>query len=654
MKKRIFSILLCLAMLLPCIAVFPVSATGEETATPATASDETVNADGSITIKEGFTIPNDDNATKYGDAEEYPWALFKKTGETYNFIGAYKLFFGDSASATRTDTTLKTTYFTGAFHKLGNVSGEYTLVLRSDYTIKTKDTAVMLDEFYIDKTKAANTVRYCENGVIAEEAPLKEGTSARIYNCAWDNSDSNTIMKTGQKATIDLNGYTFNMNSEGKTLSLRNKLSSGTGTRDLVFTNGVISNIKSMFTAVGNNKTANDKNATATIGIAFENIKLTFAEGADRLISHTVESGETAENSGNFYPAINVNVRFINSILDISACAETYKAFNVTTTTGSVAVNFDKDSKIVSSNVVNESNIMTVGEDAKGTCTFNEGKVALEKYSTTLGETLGINFKAKLPANVAKVAITLEGEEPVITNVENIKLGNLDVFSSSVSSINVRKEIKIEFLDADGVAIDITSTKETANSYTTSVFEYASALKNSTDPAISEEHKAAAEALLTYAAYAEIYFADKSASAAGTVDEQYTDNIIDIAGAGLADITAASAGEGIKSKLGLVYLNLDNATEIRIKIKEALGGDVVSENANIKLEGDYIVISDIDAKNLATGYSFSVSGVENSEVTISAVSVAKVVMESDAYNVNFQNLMKALCIYAEASAKLSM
>ncbi len=141
-KSKLLSALLVIAMLISCMAisVFAEEAPAEPTP-PATT--EVTNADGSITIKEGFVIPAD-QATKFADPAAYPWAIFGKGEEDdgFNFMEALPYYCNDDSSG---NAVLR---WFGAWNSVNSSLRNYRMtynkdiivVLRSDYTCGAKDT----------------------------------------------------------------------------------------------------------------------------------------------------------------------------------------------------------------------------------------------------------------------------------------------------------------------------------------------------------------------------------------------------------------------------------------------------------------------------------------------------------------------------------
>lgn len=276
-----------------------------------------------------------------------------------------------------------------------------------------------------------------------------------------------------------------------------------------------------------------------------------------------------------------------------------------------------------------------------------EGTAVLNGYSVTLGEKLGMNFYATLNGSGAKTAVITVGDKQQVISLDRLTAGEDGKYkiSSSVSSINVNEQIKIAFYDADGKLVNIVTADGVYEGiYITSVKAYAETLlKTSTD----EKEKAVLTAMLTYAAYAEKNFCGNGAF--DTLNAQ-TDRaaVTAVTAEDIIGTLKAGATEGGDlGILGDVQLVLDNATKVRVYLNKA--ATVTSESANVRYvdkDGEYYVeISNIDAKNLDTVYTFTVNG--NVTVEISALGVAKhVVAKSD--DDNLKNLMKALSLYSAA------
>ncbi len=278
------------------------------------------------------------------------------------------------------------------------------------------------------------------------------------------------------------------------------------------------------------------------------------------------------------------------------------------------------------------------------------GFVKLEGYSTTLGANLGMNFYAKIPAEVKKAVITTAGATKTI----NISELSADIygrykFTVELSSIQTREDVNIRFFsEADTeIAVIAGNSGYKTGGCTASVYEYAQQL--TADGSQSEAVRNVAKALIDYAAYAENYF-DKDGgfditSAFPNADTRTVES--------LDPDSVKGTVSGASQKLGEVRLILDSATKIRINLSAA--ALVESDNANVKYiaEGNkfYIDICDIDAKNLKTVYTFTVDG---KEVKINVLGVAAaVVANAELYGDDFVNLMKALYLYSKACDELA-
>ncbi len=266
--------------------------------------------------------------------------------------------------------------------------------------------------------------------------------------------------------------------------------------------------------------------------------------------------------------------------------------------------------------------------------------IKINGYSATLGENIGINFYVELPSNVVSVTITVAG------NVQTIKLSELTPdgngvykLTSRVSSINMREDITIVFLNAEGDALSFISSSGIGKSFTTSVFDYANALI--ADEEQSDEVKSIAKALLNYGAYAEAHF--------GKVYEgerAYDEAVMALVTADGVSVLGTVNADGDKSVLGNVQLVLDNATSIRIFINASEITVSGIDSAKLTVGVGFIEIENIDAASLDTVYSFTVNG---ANVQISALGVAAYVSASDTSDENLVNLMKALYLYSLAA-----
>ncbi len=294
-------------------------------------------------------------------------------------------------------------------------------------------------------------------------------------------------------------------------------------------------------------------------------------------------------------------------------------------------------------------------EDGESSCEFCDAgeKVMIDGYNVTLGELLAMNFYVSNLHDVDTIKLTVANEETIIklADLESESDGIYKI-TAKVSSIETRSAIKIEFLDANGEAINImTSTVNGVSSYTTSVYAYAQTLAVCTAED-QKNVKAAAQALINYAAYAEKYFAAKNGNEFD-IEDEFT-----FASALSTEKIDTTLPSGNTNALGVACLVLDSATKIKIELLENTyeGGFDNNGKENIAIVGGYIEISGIDAKNLDTNYTFTVDG---AQISVSAVGVAAMVVNDtngadgiSIYDADFVNLMKALYEYSTACKAL--
>lgn len=278
------------------------------------------------------------------------------------------------------------------------------------------------------------------------------------------------------------------------------------------------------------------------------------------------------------------------------------------------------------------------------------GKVGLNSYSVTLGDKLGVNFYAALPAEAAKAIISVNGVDQTV----NLKAlapneNGLYKISSSISSIEVSDKIVFTVLSADGKVLPLYTADNAIwdGSYICSVKDYATTVAKH-EYAYGQSAVTAVKALLNYAAYAEKYFGGSATfETAYSKEEAATVTAVDAA----SIKGTVSAGAGAAEILGNVNLILNNATKIRIQLK---GAATVTSNFDnvtyVENDGKYFIdILGIDAKNLDTVYELDVNGIN---VKISVLGVASVVANNAESSADFINLMKALYLYSSACEAL--
>ncbi len=286
--------------------------------------------------------------------------------------------------------------------------------------------------------------------------------------------------------------------------------------------------------------------------------------------------------------------------------------------------------------------------NADGRCdTCEEEYLSLVGHSVTLGSTLGINFYAAIPDGaVNSVAITVGEKTKTVTDIAACysTADQLYKFSSDVSSVDVREDITIVFLNEEGKAVRFMTASKSLDSYTTTTLDYAQKLIASTGQGITPAHKNAAEALLNYAAYAELYFGKvDSLSDAYSASSlaKVTDESIEITG---GIISAENDTDGILGKIDLV---LDNTTKIRIHVNTDTIEVTNDEEGCVTVGTRCVEIRDVKAHELSREYSFTINGVS---VKLNAIGVADYIAFTDTSdNQHAANLMKALYLYSYAA-----
>ncbi len=578
--KRILTFSLCIIMLLSCIVIptFAEEATPEQaksSESPSYNKDELLNL-----------ITSD-----YSDAAAYPFAIFttEDGGASYSFKTACKYLQKNSNEATANAVY---SYIRANFKAL--TGSAVIVIMRRDYGTKFGDTSDVI-------FKNVNQ---------------------------WDFTSF----------VLDLNNKTFDLNT-AHLIQYRSNTTRYFSTDNMPMTvtvkngNVILSASESLLSMTwpSSEPTGSQQHLPFSANYTFDDITVISDEAETKLVS--INYLDDFKNVATYNQLeLNYNVLFKNC---------TAKTSDEAVSSCVLADRSNDSFNNFSLSITCEHND-TNNDRACDLCGY-EYPVLLSGYSTTLGETLGINFYAQLPASVKAAEVTVAGGEPTVFTVsEMTKLTEGDYaghykFSSSVSSVNVREDITIRFLDGDGIAVAIQTTNgtETNESYTTSVFEYANSILN------DATYGAAAEALLNYAAYAEAYFGETYAG-----DRAYNaTSLAEVTALEKSAVTGTVSASAGKTILGKVQLDLDNQTTIRIYIEgEAIDEIGGTDAAQVTKCSGYIEICGIDAKNLNKAYTFTVNGVS---VAISATGVAQYVVNTST-NQDAVNLMKALYLFSEA------
>lgn len=172
-------------------------------------------------------------------------------------------------------------------------------------------------------------------------------------------------------------------------------------------------------------------------------------------------------------------------------------------------------------------------------------------------------------------------------------------------------------------------------SKTHSVRAYGEAILNGN---YTDTEKTAAKAMLNYGAAAQTYFGYNVSDLANE-NCAYTSEQLNAAD--VSKVAPLQIEEGLSSYLGATLL-LNGKTSIRLYFSEAVIGSTQNGSRY------YVEVADLGADDLKTVWIVKIS---DATYTFSALSFAKAVIEGD-YGEEFQVLMKALVLYADAAEQL--
>lgn len=185
------------------------------------------------------------------------------------------------------------------------------------------------------------------------------------------------------------------------------------------------------------------------------------------------------------------------------------------------------------------------------------------------------------------------------------------------------------------ITITVSDGAKTYLTKTHSVQAYGEAILNGNYTA---EEKAAAKAMLNYGAAAQSYF-EYNDGALANANCAYTED--EWNAADFSAVPDLQVENGLSSYLGATLL-LKEKVAVRLYFSEEVGGSVQN---GVRY---YVEVSDIGAGELNSLYQIEIG---DATYTFSALSFAKAVIEGD-YGEEFQVLMKALVLYADAAEQL--
>ncbi|MBQ1210589.1 MAG: hypothetical protein IIX68_02130 [Clostridia bacterium] len=266
-------------------------------------------------------------------------------------------------------------------------------------------------------------------------------------------------------------------------------------------------------------------------------------------------------------------------------------------------------------------------EAALRTHVFRTAEATVLGSSLTLGDTLDMNLMIEIPsaydAADLKLAVTLDGETAYLP----IDAANVDTIHTVVlptAAKDMTATYTLQLVDENGNPLGAERI--------TSVRYYAEALLTG---GYADNVKAAAKAMLNYGAAAQAYFDTRTDTPA---NENYRMDLNSADVSGIADMVKENS---LPSFIGC-SLVLKSEVHVRVYFSEAVEGAVQNGYRY------YLTVDGIGAGDLADTQTVSVGG---ATYRFSALSLAKAVIEGN-YGEEFQDLMKALVLYANAVSAL--
>ena len=455
-----------------------------------------------------------------------------------------------------------------------------------------------------------------------------------------------TLLSLGANVTCTMKNITFQNGNGG-----------GTGTLDLAGADVTLDN-GAKVTNSGTDRVNLGNSEWVGVSITKNGGKLTVNTGAtievcgtaiksDGYTSETVIDGGTVKTNNRGYITNNSTSSLIIKsglfettrptdalILTYGASGATVKVYGGTLKTTGIDIVSGSASKVVIGGT------FTVGTE---TYTVN----ALDSYSLSLNDDIGINFYAALSDNETKLSATLPNGKVVAmrlsdANQKTAKFGllNLYRFTVNVSAADMTAEIPVK-LEAAGNTDDVT----------VSIVRYAKQILS--DNAYSESAKALVTAMLHYGAAAQTFF------------EKNPDNLAnkDLTAPDFSAITVAAsyAPSVTGSAEGLTYfgssLLLKGKTVIRHYFRLADGKSI--SDYQFKLDETvltatqykdtelyFVEITGIKSSDLTTAYTVTVGDLT---VTYSAMSYAYTALTAEGVDDTLAATVKALVNYANAA-----
>lgn len=258
---------------------------------------------------------------------------------------------------------------------------------------------------------------------------------------------------------------------------------------------------------------------------------------------------------------------------------------------------------------------------------LREEAVSILGASVTLGDTLDIHLQAEIPDAFITDGVQMKVTSTAGTQYLPLTDGDdwLYDFTLETAAKDMTVLYTVQIVDADDTGL-CNSRSISLRSYSDKLLTggYGDAVENTV------------KAMLNYGAMAQIYFGSNTGDLANAGYET------DLSAADTSVIAATERINDLPSFLGFSLL-LKSKLSIRLYFNETIDG--AASNAT----GYYLTIDGIGANDLGTVYRVTVG---DAVYKVSALSLAKEVIEGN-HRTDFQNLMRALVLYAEAVQQLN-
>ncbi len=291
---------------------------------------------------------------KYADASVYPWALFTSTdGENFTFHSAYKIYSLNVDNIVTVDGSTSRSAIS-TIQSIANKDNQtIVLLLRSDYKMKTKETAVAADvvsksaSTHVNNNSAVTITTGEDGKAVYSGGTLIEESSRYSYTHLFDSGNYNLANSRGT-LIYDLGEFTLTT-GDSSLISLQNK-STNTNTFNIKFYEGTIAgNNKTLFNTYNNYK-ANMASAEAaannpkTYNFEFVGTNVSAVSMSEPLFTNGGSASVTSSGTVyEFLQATDMNIKFIDCNVNIGYKADnSYIAFNNSTgTAGEMTVTFE-------------------------------------------------------------------------------------------------------------------------------------------------------------------------------------------------------------------------------------------------------------------------------------------------------------------------